>query len=114
MDYSLKFLQGSYALAIAVLLPFVISTGIGFFALPNNLFFLVMVVLGLIVLGLGLFRYSGGLSLGLMLGGIRCVASGSMPYWVKITQGFRFIAALVVLLLMLYAWYRWSQNNKGK
>lgn len=114
MDMSLRFLHGAYGVAIAVLLPLVISNVLIFCAAPSTVFFGAMVVCGLIAIGLSLFRYSLGLSLGLMLGGIQCVVRGSMPYWAKITEGSRLIAALVVLLLMLYAWYRMSRSRKGK
>lgn len=114
MDRSLRFLQVTYGIAIAVLLPFVFIHTLQLLEVSGHIFFGVTLVGGLIMVALGLFGYSLGLSLGLMLSGVRCVIIGSRPYWAQIGEGYRFIAALLVLLLMLYAWYGMSRNNKGK
>jgi len=85
-----------------------------FLQVPNPIGFLILVLCGLTCICLGMFKFSHGLGVGLMIAGLRCTALGSWPYWYKIGDNFRFLAAFCVLLILLYAWYRISRQPEGK
>lgn len=114
MALSSKFLQGTYLVSIALYLPFIMQQICSMLQVSNLVGFFVLVFCGLSCICLGIFKFSHGLGVGLLLAGLRCTALGSWPYWYKINESFRFLAAFCVLLILLYAWYRVSRQVEGK
>lgn len=113
MDFSEKFLHGSYAIAIMILASSSLGFLVSFLQLDPLYTFVVMGGMGIIYLIIGLFKFDQGLSLGLTLAGIASLIRGSWSYWDKVSDVFKFSLAAVMLFIVLYAIYRLSKPKKG-
>ena len=114
MEFSEKFLHSSYAVSIMVLCTSLLLRISNYLDFGADSTFAFMGSVGVLLLILGLFKFSRGLGFGLTLAGIVSVLWGSRPLWHKISDELRFVAALVVLIIIVYALYRMMSQNKGK
>ena len=69
-------------------------------------FFWVMVPLGFLAIGLGLFHKLADIGTGFMFAGIISVGTGNFGTWGYIADELRFVSLLVVLLLLLFVSFR--------
>lgn len=115
MQNSLKILHLSYAVSIAILFDSLMLNIAKYASLDigtqSGLLFLG--ISGAFLIILGLFKFQKGLSFGLTFGGILCVGQGALPLFNKVADLNRFILALVVLIIVMYALYRLREQEKG-
>lgn len=114
MEFSEKFLHKSYAASIVILFTSLLTSISAYLSLSPNFAFAFMGSIGIVLLVLGLFKFSKGLGSGLALAGIVSILWGSRSLWSKVSDEIKFLASLVVLIIIVYALYRMMSQNQGK
>ena len=111
MQNSWRMLQSVYAISIILFMRFFVMECINVVGIATHASLYVLLPLAITLVVLGLFRYRSGLGFGLIGSGIWFLYEGAFEYWVDLAQGIRFVAALIVLALILYAWFIWSKKK---
>lgn len=105
--------HGIYTLSIIVLLNQVIAMIARHFAFDHLGNILLFVIVGIGALILGLFKFKKSLGFGLSIAGLFSLIYSASYYQLKLANELKFLVSLMMLGVVLYAWYLLHNKNRS-